>query len=106
MMDELERWLNHVNDTDHGWWPFLFMRPEPDERITTARVAALAALYGLLPGFFVNAVVRITGEHADSLHPLFFPLAVTLAFFAVFRFTFAASWNRRAARMARRIDRS
>jgi hypothetical protein len=97
-----ERLMNFISDADHGWWPFLFMRPEPDERMTTVRVAALAVLYGLLPAVFVNAVVRVTGENADSLHPLLFPLGAVLAFFAVFRFTFAACWNRRAERLKRR----
>jgi hypothetical protein len=46
-------------------------------------------------------VVRLTSEHAASLHPLLFPVATTLGFFALFRLTFAASWNRRAERMAR-----
>jgi hypothetical protein len=101
MIDGLEQLVNGLNDTDHGWWPFLFLRPEPDERMTTLRIAALAALYGLLPGVLVNALVRWTGEHGDSLHPLFFPLATTLAFFTLFRFTFAACWNRRADRLGR-----
>jgi hypothetical protein len=102
MIDPIERFVNDLNDTDHQWWPFLFLRPaRRDERMSTGRVATLAALYGLLPGFFVNAVVRLTGEHADSLNPLLFPLATTVAFFAFYRVTFAACWNRRAERVAR-----
>jgi hypothetical protein len=101
MVDELERMLNHVNDADHEWGPFLFLRPERYERMTSVRVGALAALYGVLAGLAVNVVVRLTGEHAGSLHPLLFPLATTLGFFAVYRATFAASWNRRAERIAR-----
>ena len=102
MIEDLERFVNHLSDHDHGWWPFLFLRPEPEAPMTTARVALLSALYGVLPGLLVNALVRFTGEHAERLHPLFFPVAATVAFFAVFRFTFAACWNRRAERLARR----
>jgi hypothetical protein len=101
MIEGLERFANHVTDTDQEWGPFLFLRPERGERMTSVRVAALAALYGIFAGFFVNAVVRITGEHAESLHPLLFPLATTLGFFAIYRFTFAVCWNRRAERIAR-----
>src|SRR5215469_5241750 len=101
MLHDLERLVNHVNDTDHQWGPFLFLRPDRAERMTSARVGALAALYGILAGCFINVVVRLTGEHADRLHPLLFPIATTLGFFTLYRFTFAATWNRRAARIAR-----
>ena len=101
MIEGLERMVNHVNDTDHEWGPFLFLRPERYERMTSRRVAALAALHGVLAGVIVNVVVRLTGEHAETLHPLLFPLAIPLGFFAVYRFTFAACWNRRAERLAR-----
>jgi hypothetical protein len=101
MIDNLERVMNDVNDMDHQWGPFLFLRPERYERMTSVRVAQLAALYGIAAGLFVNVMVRLTGEHAGSLHPLLFPAATTLGFFAVYRFTFAACWNRRAQRLAR-----
>jgi hypothetical protein len=101
MIDDLERALNHVNDMDHEWGPFLFLRPERHERMGSFRVAQLAALYGVLTGVVVNVVARLTEAHAVSLHPLLFPTAITAGFFAVHRFTFAASWNRRAERIAR-----
>ena len=104
--ESFERLMNFISDADHGWWPFLFMRPEPDEPMTAVRVAALAVLYGLPPAVLVNVVVRVTGERGASFHPLLFPLGAILAFFAVFWFTFAASWNRRAERLGRRGRRS
>ncbi len=101
MIDDLERCVNHVNDMDQEWGPFLFLRPERHKPMTSLRVGQLAALYGVLGGLLVNVVVRVTGEHADTLHPLLFPLATTLGFFAIYRFTFAACWNRRAERLGR-----
>jgi hypothetical protein len=101
MIEELERAINHVNDRDLEWGFFLFLRPERHERMTSLRVAQLAALHGVLAGVVVNVVVRLTGEHAASLHPLLFPVATTIGFFALFRLTFAASWNRRAERISR-----
>jgi hypothetical protein len=101
MFEELERMLNYVSDMDREWGPLLFLRPERGERMTSRRVAALAGLYGVLAGCAVNVVVRLTREHADSLNPLLFPLATTLVFFALYRFTFAACWNRRAERLSR-----
>jgi hypothetical protein len=101
MIDGLERFLNHVNDTDHEWGPFLFLRPERTERMSSLRVAALAVLYGVLAGLVVNVYARLTGEHAGSLNPLLFPLSITLGFFALYRATFATSWNRRAERISK-----
>ena len=101
MIEELERALNHASDMDHEWGPLLFLRPERDERMGSRRVAALAALYGVLAGVAVNLLVRLGGEHARTLHPLLFPCAITLGFFTFYRFTFAACWNRRAERIAR-----
>jgi hypothetical protein len=99
MIDEMEWALNYVSDLDHEWGPFLFLRPERHAPMTSSRVAALALLYGVLVGCAVNVVVRLTGEHAASLSPLFFPAATTVAFFAFYRLTFARCWNRRAARL-------
>jgi ABC-type uncharacterized transport system permease subunit len=101
MIEDLERVVNHVNDMDQEWGAFLFLRPERHERMTSVRVAQLSALHGILIGLFVNVLVRLSGEHAASLHPLFFPVTTTLGFFAVYRLTFAACWNRRAERIAR-----
>jgi hypothetical protein len=101
MIEELERTLNHVSDMDHEWGPFLFLRPGREERMSSARVATLSVLYGVLGGCLVNIAVRLTGEHAATLNPLLFPLATTLGFFTLYRFTFAACWNRRAERMRR-----
>src|ERR1700735_1700943 len=56
MLMDFERLLNHVNDTDHEWGPFLFLRPGREERMTSLRVGGLAALYGILAGCFVNVV--------------------------------------------------
>jgi hypothetical protein len=101
MIEDFERVMNHVSDMDQEWGPLLFLRPERHQRMTSLRVAQLATLYGVLAGLMVNVAVRLTGEHAASLHPLLFPVATTLGFFTFYRFTFAACWNRRAQRVAR-----
>lgn len=98
-MDEFENVANWVSDMDQQWWPFLFMRPSPEQSMTSLRVAALAALYGVFLGTAVNALVALSGQ---SVNPLVFPLFSTAAFFVVYRFTFALAWNRRAARLRQR----
>lgn len=97
-MDRFEQFANWLSDRDAEWWPFLFMRPARERRMTTLRVAALAILYGVFAGMFTNAWVALAGKAGD-VHVLAFPVGITGAFFVVFRLTFAFAWNRRAARM-------
>ncbi len=101
MIEGLEQFVNDVSDLDREWWPFVFLRPARTERMTSLRVMALAALYGVLAGLFVNVIARTSGQGAGALHPLLFPVGATLGFFAVYRLTFAVCWNRRAERLLR-----
>ncbi|HEX6272541.1 MAG TPA: hypothetical protein VFZ53_05860 [Polyangiaceae bacterium] len=101
--DELEQILNTVNDHDGQWWPFVFLRPEQEERMTSLRVAALSLLLGMFFGMLANVVVALTSSPlVPRPHVLLFPLATALGFFVIFRVTFAYSWNRRAARLRAR----
>ena len=101
LVTEFEQVVNLFSDMDREWWPFLFMRPAPHERMTTARVALLATLYGGFVGMLANVFVALTasaGSPRIGVH--IFPLLTTFSFFVVFRSTFAFFWNRRAERMA------
>jgi hypothetical protein len=100
MWQTLEHAVNELNDKAWAWWPFLFMRPPPSQRLTSARVLLLSVLYGLPPALLANLVMRVTHERPE-LNPLLFPAASVILFFAVFRVTFAWCWNRRAARLSR-----
>ena len=100
--DEVEEILNTVNDHDGQWWPFIFLRPGQDERMTSARVAALSLLLGFFFGMLANVAVALTASPVHRPHVLVFPTCTTLGFFAIFRATFAYSWNRRAARLRAR----
>jgi len=103
--DELEQILNTVNDHDGQWWPFVFLRPEQQERMTSFRVAALSLLLGCFFGMLANVVVALSASPAHRPHVVVFPLLTALGFFALFRITFAYSWNRRAARLRERVRR-
>jgi hypothetical protein len=97
--DELEAILNTVNDHDSQWWPFVFLRPEQGERMTSLRVLALSLLLGTFFGMLANVAVALTGGPLPRPHVLVFPVSTAFGFFAIFRATFAYSWNRRAARL-------
>ena len=100
-LDELEDFTNTVNDRDGQWWPFLFLRPPPEQRLTSSRVALLALLYGAFVGALGNLLLLLLGKR---LHPLALPVAAVLGCFSLYRFVFAVCWNRRAARLDRRAQ--
>jgi hypothetical protein len=91
--------LNVISDLDQNWWPFVFLRPERHQKITWARTALLAILYGVFAGTLVNALVKLGGGE-ENINPWMFPVGATVGFFLVFRMTFAFGWNRRAARLS------
>jgi hypothetical protein len=97
---EFEQVVNLFSDMDREWWPFLFLRPAPHERMGSARVALLATLYGGFVGMLANALLAVSGTSGPRLGVLVFPLWTIGAFFVVYRMTFAYFWNRRAARLA------
>ena len=100
--DELEWMCNWVSDQDGQWWPFLFLRPEPGQRMSSWRVAALALVLGTFFGMLANAVVLMTAPNAAwRLNVLTFPFWTSAGFFVIYRATFAYFWNRRAARLTR-----
>ena len=98
---EFEEVVNLFSDMDREWWPFLFLRPAPHERMSSARVLLLATLYGGFVGMLANVMIALGAGGGSLRIPVYvFPLWTTLAFFVVFRTTFAYFWNRRAARLA------
>lgn len=99
---ELEGMLNWVSDHDREWWPFLFLRPAPEQRMGSLQVALFSALHGVFWGMLANALVAITSRgDAAQLSVVTLPACTTVAFFVVFRLTFAHCWNRRARRLGR-----
>ena len=96
LIDNLETTANWISDLDREWWPFLFLRPARDQRFSTRRVALLAILYGVFAGMLANVVLVLAGERMHHAHTL--PSVLTIVFFALYRLTFAAAWNRRVER--------
>lgn len=98
----IERLLNRLTDLDWGWWPVLRLRPQRHESMTTARVALMSAIFCPVYGGAVLAfLIGVGWSPLGGILPTF--LLVTLesmiAFFVVYRLTFAAAWNLRAERL-------
>jgi len=97
----LERFVNHITDTDHEWGPFLFLRPERDETDDVrSRGGARRALRS--PRRRLRERGRADHGRARGVaSPLLFPLATTLGFFAIYRFTVRGVLESSAERIAR-----
>ncbi len=99
-MERFVRLANRLSDMDWGWWPFLYLRPPRDERMTTRRVALMALHFGPIVGVVLVALVL---WRQPLLRPFIAPLSVgtmigsALWFLLVYRLSFAYCWNVRAA---------
>jgi hypothetical protein len=99
-MSSFEDFMNRLTDIDLGWWPFLFLRPKKDQLIDTAALLNISIYFGVLYGavfYCVWAILKRTGFSIASLlaHIVVFPIA----FFVLYKCTFAVFWNRRARRL-------
>jgi hypothetical protein len=102
---EFDDAMQRSMDDERDWWPFAFLRPEPEERLTSRRTALLACLYGLPAGLFAVLLNRALGGAPPGRHLPAFLFCVCLGIFVLYRLTFAYSWNRRATRLARLSER-
>jgi hypothetical protein len=100
---DVERWeeaMNWITDQELEWWPFGFLKPKVEQRLSTFRVAILAVLYGVPAGLLAVIGAKLLGDHVTPSHLVAFPVWTSFAFLVVYRGTFAYFWNRRAARAA------
>jgi hypothetical protein len=105
LLVDAEGVFNHLTDSERQWWPFAFLRPEPEEPLSTLRVALLALLQGVPLGMLLVAI-DAHSRHAATGQRLFgFLCVVCAAVFATNRFTLAYFWNRRAERLGKHRDR-
>jgi hypothetical protein len=100
-LQHFELIIHRVMDTEHEWWPFAFLKPEPDAFLSTARVAALSCLYGLPAGLLAVLIARAAGGASHTVPVPTLLAWVCVSFFMTYRFSFAVLWNRRAERLQR-----
>lgn len=95
----LEDRANRISDSDREWWPFGFLRPDPAERFSSLAVLFLTILC-CVPATLSSAFLgRALGERVTTVDLFRMMLAVTAAFFVLYRSTFVFFWNRRADRL-------
>jgi len=96
--------LVELCDADSLWGPLVFLRPERDQRLTTARLLLICALYGIFYGMCANLVLalahRLGGRPVLPIYCA--PTFLTLTSFLCGKLSFARAWNRRAHQFTRR----
>lgn len=98
-MEEIINFANRLTDMDWGWWPFLFLRPEKNEKMTTAVVAKMALYFGSLGGVIAYVLVVALGRPGGIFLFLTILVGFMIFFFVIYRLTFAICWNYRAERI-------
>jgi hypothetical protein len=99
-MNQIEDFMNRLNDMDWGWWPLVSLRPPKDREIDNRLLLKISPIFGGLAGIFgfLCCVFRhITPATAGRA--VIFYLLGCIVFFVVYKFTFAYFWNRRARRL-------
>ena len=92
-MNALVKFLNWLTDMDWGWWPLLSMRPPRDKPINSAILLKITPCFGTIVGLAVAAIKHHLRSPARIAVDV---LIAWLAFFVLYRFTFAVAWNSRA----------
>lgn len=92
-MNRIGKIMNTLTDMEMMWFPFLFLRPQKNVRMTTLVVLKIALYYGTIGGLILGLILfRRTQEYMSFVYAIigFIPV-----FFLGFRFTFAYFWNKR-----------
>lgn len=102
-LDKVERFMNDLTDKDFGWYPFVFLRPQPHEFMDTKFLAKISLYYGPLTGIVMYLGVFLGAGDIpfNLLAALICIIAGIPIFFITYRFTFAIPWNRRAERLTK-----
>jgi hypothetical protein len=98
----MESFMNALTDKDSGWWPFLRLRPQKDQMMTTLMVAKFSCCFGPFYGCVLYLLFALKDEEFSFPRAVIFIAFFTLLFFVLYRITFACFWNKRAKRLQSR----
>lgn len=91
---------NWLSDKDFFWWPFSFLRPEPDALMTLRLTSLMTACFGGLAFlmFTVMAIMNNAFTAEGALQIFFFCF---VGFFTWFNLITKPLWNRRARELSK-----
>jgi hypothetical protein len=106
--NSMERWddkLNELSDTDWGWFPFLFLRPQKQSEMDIPFLIKLTLFFSPHGAIFFGLMFWVFyrfGVFPNSFLMPFFVLTFILyniAFFLSYQWIVAPAWNRRARKL-------
>jgi hypothetical protein len=99
-MRQIEDFMNSLTDMDWGWWPVVSMRPPKDRDIDVRVLAKISPIFGSTMGLLAFLLLVIQRTVTFNITGLFVYVVLgVVAFFILYKFTFAYFWNCRARRL-------
>ncbi len=92
LITQLHNWLS---DKDFIWWPFSFLKPEPQIPMTFKLTSMMTACFGGL-AFLMFTIMAIMNNAFNPTTAFQTFLVCFLGFFAWFNIITKPLWNRRA----------
>ena len=88
--------MNALTDMDWGWWPLLKHRPPQEQRIDAGVLLKITPFFGTITG----VLIALATHRANNAATLTICIAAGwIAFFILYRLTFAIAWNYRAKQL-------
>lgn len=98
LIDLLAAFHNWLSDKDFVWWPFSFLKPEPQVSITFRHTLIMAGCFGGLTFIFFTVFALM--NNAFTLNYLMMTLMTcTLGFLLWFNAITRPLWNHRARKL-------
>ena len=99
-MKQLEGFMNGLTDMDWGWWPVVSLRPPKDKDIDNKVLLQISPVFGSMLGLILFLLREVRHRAPFSIIALVLYLMFGIvAFFILYKATFAYFWNRRARRL-------
>lgn len=98
-MRPIIRFANWLTDMDWGWWPVVHLRPPKDHNIDNRVLFRITPYFGSVAGIIIFLMGFAPNYSIGSLLISF--LIGWPTFFLLYKWTFAAAWNQRAADLRR-----
>jgi hypothetical protein len=81
----MESFMNALTDRNSGWWPFLRLRPQKDQMMTTPVVAKISCYFGPFYGGVLYVLLALKHGSISFSGAVFSIAFFTLLFFVLYR---------------------
>jgi hypothetical protein len=98
LLDLLAHFHNWLSDKDFIWWPFSFLRPEPQVAMTFKLTSLMTLCFGGM-AFIIFSIMAIMNNAYSFEYAFSVFLSCFLGFFLWFNLITKPLWNRRARKL-------